>query len=84
MPHGTFLPGNVANKKLAEDFKMSNIHMVMMDKDMDSKIKRGMMEQIDEVKCRRFLYIVYKRLVLCLLKLFIKNQDQRRQKCYAA
>ena len=43
------LPGNVANKKLAEDFKMSNIHMVMMDKDMDSKIKRGMMEQIDEV-----------------------------------
>ena len=23
--------------------------MVMMDKDMDSKIKRGMMEQIDEV-----------------------------------
>lgn len=43
------LPGNVANEKLAEDFKMSNIHMVMMDKDMDSKIKRDMMKQIDEV-----------------------------------
>lgn len=43
------LPGNVANEKLAEDFKMSNIHMVMMDKNMDSKIKRDMMQQIDEV-----------------------------------
>lgn len=43
------LPGNVANKKLAEDFEMSNIHMVMMDKHMDGKVKRDMMEQIRQV-----------------------------------
>lgn len=43
------LPGNIANKKLAEDFEMSNIHMVMMNKNMDNKVKREMMEKIDEV-----------------------------------
>lgn len=43
------LPGNVANKKLAEDFEMSNIHMVMMNKNMDDKVKREMMNKIDQV-----------------------------------
>lgn len=43
------LPGNIANKKLAEDFEMSNIHMVMMNKNMDNKVKREMMEKIDQV-----------------------------------
>lgn len=43
------LPGNVANKKLAEDFEMSNIHMVLMNKNMDDKVKRDMMEKIGEV-----------------------------------
>lgn len=43
------LPGNIANKKLAEDFEMSNIHMVMMNKNMDNKVKRNMMEQIGQV-----------------------------------
>lgn len=44
------LPGNVANEKLAEDFQMSNIHMVLMDKDMDAKAKRNMMEEVDQVE----------------------------------
>lgn len=43
------LPGNIANKKLAEDFEMSNIHMVMMNKNMDDKVKREMIEKIDQV-----------------------------------
>lgn len=44
------LPANVANKKLVDDFKMSNMHMILMQKDMDAKEKRKMLEEIDEVK----------------------------------
>ena len=44
------LPGNIANEKLAEDFEMSNIHMVLMDSDMDAKAKRKMLDEIDQVK----------------------------------
>ena len=43
------LPGNVANEKLEEDFEMGNVHMVMMDKDMDGLEKQKMLEAIDEV-----------------------------------
>ena len=43
------LPANVANKKLVDDFKMSNMHMILMQKDMDAKDKREMLEEIDEV-----------------------------------
>ena len=43
------LPANVANKKLVDDFKMSNMHMILMQKDMDAKDKRKMLEEIDEV-----------------------------------
>ena len=43
------LPANVANKKLVDDFKMSNMHMILMKKDMDAKDKRKMLEEIDEV-----------------------------------
>lgn len=43
------LDSNVANEKLTEDFDMSTIHMVMMDKNMDAKSKRNMISDIDEV-----------------------------------
>lgn len=44
------LPSNVANKKLSEDFDMSNVHMILMDKNMDSRKKQEMLEKIDQVK----------------------------------
>lgn len=44
------LESNVANEKLQEDFDMSVLHMVMMDKDMDAKDKRDMLNEIDEVE----------------------------------
>ena len=43
------LDSNVANTKLTEDFDMSTIHMVMMDKNMDAKSKRNMVSDIDAV-----------------------------------
>lgn len=43
------LPGNVANKKLADDFQMSTVHMLLMDKDMDQKQKRNMMDEMEQV-----------------------------------
>ena len=44
------LDSNVANTKLTEDFDMSTIHMVMMDKNMDAKSKRKMISDIDGVE----------------------------------
>lgn len=44
------LDSNVANAELNKDFNMSNLHMVMMDKNMDAKQKKKMLEEIDEVK----------------------------------
>lgn len=43
------LPGNTANEKLEEDFGMSNVHMVLMRKDMDPLEKQQMMEEIEQV-----------------------------------
>ena len=43
------LESNVANEKLEEDFDMSVLHMVMMEKDMDAKDKRDMLNAIDKV-----------------------------------
>ena len=43
------LESNVANEKLEEDFDMSVLHMVMMDKNMDAKDKRDVLNAIDEV-----------------------------------
>jgi len=43
------LDSNVANAELKKDFNMSNLHMVMMDKNMDAKQKKKL-EEIDEVK----------------------------------
>lgn len=44
------LDSNVANTKLTEDFDMSTIHMVMMDKNMDAKSKQNMISDIDGVE----------------------------------
>lgn len=44
------LPSNVANAKLEEDFDMSNMHMILMDKGMDVRDKQKMLEEIDKVE----------------------------------
>lgn len=44
------LDSNVANATLKEDFDMSNIHMVLMDKNMDSLDKQKMFDHIDQVE----------------------------------
>ena len=44
------LPSNVATDRLKKDFNMSTIHMVMMDSNMDSKDKRDMLKEIDNVE----------------------------------
>lgn len=43
------LDSNVANAELKKTFDVSNIHMVMMDKNMDARKKQQMMEEIDKV-----------------------------------
>ena len=43
------LPSNIANDKLEEDFQMSTIHIIMLDKDMDAKEKRAMMAEVEQV-----------------------------------
>ena len=43
------LDSNVANDELKNVFEMSNIHMIMMDKNMDSKEKQKMLNGIDQV-----------------------------------
>ncbi len=42
------LESNVANDEL-KNFAVGNIHMIMMDKKMDSKQKQQMLSEIDEV-----------------------------------
>lgn len=44
------LPGNVANARLEEDFDMSTMHMILMDRDLEAKEKRSMLEEIDQVE----------------------------------
>ena len=44
------LDSNVANAELKKDFNMSNMHIVMMDKNMDSLDKQKMFDEIDKVK----------------------------------
>ena len=43
------LPSNMANDKLEEDFHMSTIHIIMLDKEMDAKEKRAMMAEVENV-----------------------------------
>ena len=43
------LDSNVANKKLEDTFDMSTMHMVLMDRNMDAKAKRNMLDDIDQV-----------------------------------
>ncbi|MBR0381544.1 MAG: MMPL family transporter [Eubacterium sp.] len=45
-----YLPGNVATKKLEEDFDMASVHMIMMDKGIDDVSKRKMLKDIEDVK----------------------------------
>lgn len=44
------LLSNQANEKLKDDFEMSTIHMIMIDKDMDGKEKRKMSKEIEQVE----------------------------------
>ena len=54
LQHRTFpsiyLDCNVANDEVKAQFDVSNMHIVMMDRDMDSKQKKKMMEEIGNVK----------------------------------
>ena len=43
------LPSNVANQKLEEDFDMSNMHMILMDKNMDGLEKQNMLSEVDKI-----------------------------------
>ena len=43
------LPSNVANEKLEKDFDMSNMHMILMDKEMDGLDKQNMLKDIDTI-----------------------------------
>lgn len=44
------LESNIATKKLSEDFQMNTIHMVMMDKNMDSGQKANMCKELENVE----------------------------------
>ncbi len=44
------LDSNVANDELKKDFELSNMHMILMDKNMDSLNKQKMFDAIDEIK----------------------------------
>ena len=39
----------MANEKLEKDFEMGNMHMILMDKNMDGVQKQKMLDQVDEV-----------------------------------
>ena len=41
---------NIANAELDKTFAVGNIHMVMLDNDMDSKQKQQMLNEIDEIE----------------------------------
>ena len=43
------LPGNVAAEKLEEDFDVNTVYMIMTDKNMESKEKAALMEEIEQV-----------------------------------
>ena len=43
------LPSNVANKKLSDEFHMSNIHMILLKNGLSSKEKTNMQKEIDKV-----------------------------------
>lgn len=43
------LPSNVANRKLSEEFHMSNIHMVLLKNGLSAKEKTNMQNEIDKV-----------------------------------
>lgn len=43
------LPSNEATAQLKKDFNMSTLHMVMMDKNLDTKDKKSMVDEIEKV-----------------------------------
>ena len=44
------LDSNVANDELKKDFQLSNMHMILMDKNMDGLNKQKMFDAIDEIE----------------------------------
>lgn len=48
------IPGNIANDKLEETFHMNTTHMIVLDRDLDKKIKRDIFSQIDKVDGVKF------------------------------
>ena len=43
---------NVSIAKVKDDFGASNMHIIMMDKNMDAKEKQQMLNKVDKVKRR--------------------------------
>lgn len=43
------LPSNVANHKLEDEFHMATVHLLMLDRNVDSTVKRKMTDEIKEV-----------------------------------
>ncbi|MDO5132761.1 MAG: MMPL family transporter [Eubacteriales bacterium] len=48
------IPGNIANKKLKQTFHMNTTHLILMDRNTDSAVKREIFEKIDQVDGVKF------------------------------
>lgn len=43
------MPSNVANKKLKDTFDMSTMHVIMLDRNLENKEKRKMLQEVEKV-----------------------------------
>ena len=43
------LDSAIANKKLSEEFNMSNIHMIMVDSNLDTKYQKEILDQVEKI-----------------------------------
>ena len=44
------LDSAIANKKLSEEFNMSNVHMIMVDSNLDTKYQKEILDQVEKIK----------------------------------
>ena len=43
------LDSAIANKKLSEEFNMSNVHMIMVDSNLDTKYQKEILDQVEKI-----------------------------------
>lgn len=48
------IPGNIATRRLHEEFNMNTTHLVLMDRDVDSNTKRKIFSEIDKLDGVKF------------------------------